>query len=254
MKTEEFDVFKIFFVLKKQYKALFLFSILFGVLLFLYFQFIVTPTYKANFTAQSTVLEARAIITQIENLQSNISNKDYLSLAQTLNIDEESAKKYTLFEAKEVKDKQSKLLKVTILAKSDTLIETFPSNFENFLNNDAYFSKLITNYKAHLEYETKKLNFELDSLQKLTTQEGFTVINNLRNIESLMDKKLENLDEIETFSAFSVLGNLGISTDESSIIKKVVGAIAGGIASSVILVLALQFLAFLRDRVAEYEN
>lgn len=254
MKTEEFDVFKIFFLLKKQFKALIFFSVLFGLLLFLFFQFLVTPTYKASFTAQSTVLEAKTIITQIEDLQSNLNNKNFKNIAKTLSIDSESAQKYVLFEAKEVKDKQNRLVKLTIVAKSDTLIESFPSNFENFLNKDAYFSKLIANYKSHLEYEAKKISFELDSLQGLNGENGLTVINNLKNIESLMDRKLKNLDEIQTFSSFSIIGNLGISINETSMLKKIIGAIAGGMALAIIIVLLFEFMVFLKERVAEYEN
>jgi capsular polysaccharide biosynthesis protein len=253
MKTEEFDIFKIFYIIKKRWKLAFVIFILAASYLFYDFTFNTKRNFVGNFTVFSSVIEAKVLTDRINLFEKFIENKDFMSIAVNLDISFEDAKNIKIIKAKEAFDTQKRIVNVNIAGKDSTLLHSLPELLGNFITNDPYFKTMIDLYHQHLQYENLRLAYELDSSSNVYTVNN-TIINNMRGVGDLLDRKFRSDENIANFTAFGVIGKPGIRGSRISYKFNITAAILGGIAAGVGIALLLEFLLFLNRRMKDYET
>lgn len=252
MKSNEFDVFKIFYIIKKRLGLFTLFSVLCGIGLFLKFHFFTDSVFKSQFIVYTTVLESKVIAEEINSLEKLKEIKDFASISSRLNIEKSKAKSLKIFNAKELADNQKRMVNVTISGKDSTLLFKIPQLLEEMINNTPLYKTTAENYREYLAYEQAKIESELEN--SLNVAIGTNVNVSIRGTGELLDRKLKNSENIKNFRVFGVVGSNYISKPEASLKFNLAAAILGGIAAGLFFVLIIEFAQFVKNRVKEYED
>jgi capsular polysaccharide biosynthesis protein len=254
MKSEEFDIFKIFLILKKRLVLIAVVFVIATSYLFYDYTFNTRPNHVANFTVYSTAIESKVLADQINNIQRLLEIKDHQSVANNLGIEYTEAKKLRAFTVKEANDSGRKMVNVNVVAKDSTLLFNLPELLRNYISENQYFRNSIDLYRQHLDYELAKVEYELDSVSSVYNYDKNTIVNNFRGLGELLDRKYKAAENIQNFTDFALIGKNNIKAGGISIKYNVVASIAGGFTFGIIAALLIEFLVFLNRRIKEYEQ
>lgn len=252
MKNNEFDVFRILYLIKKRFNLFLIFSLLIGVALFLKFHFFTDPIYRSQFTVYTTVLESKIIVDEINNLEKLKESKDIESIMRILNIEEQEAKSLKLLNAKDLLDLQKRMLSVTIRGKDSLVLYKIPILLETMINNTPLYKTTAENYLEYLNYEKIKIESELENITSISDNTNINI--SIRGTGEFLDKKLKNSENLKNYKVFGLVGSNYISKPKSSLRYNIAAAILGGIAAGALLVFCIEFFVFLQSRMKEYEN
>jgi len=250
--------FNIFLFFKRYFKLHLIFGII-GISIGVLMYFSSNPEYQSQMIAMSNVDKwhndelkfstTDEIISLINSLNTTILEGSYVTLAQNLNISEQSAKHILLIEASyhypyELKIKEdenppaSNYFKVNVSVNNNQILDSLSSSIQDYITKNEYFSTKQSRRLNALHEINAKLAVEQHSVDSMRgnfyrlKMDDFTILGNQsysNESMSLFAQQINNKLTSEELFLFKILTPFYVSeTNHNSLPKKVViwGAIS----------------------------
>lgn len=252
MKNNEFDIFKLFYILKKRFALFILTAIVVSTAFFVKFHILYEPIFISQYNVYSTVLESKVLTEEINGLQKLKELKNFESIASKLDLSINSAKSIKLFSAKDLSDLQKRMVTVNISGKDSSVLYKMPHLLEDMIAKTPLYQNTAENYMEFLAYEKEKIESELENTLSITPGTNLNI--SIRGTGELLDRKLKNSENIKNFRLLGIVGENNITRIEASLKFNIIAAILGGIAAGLFFILMIEFALFVKNRVNQYED
>ena len=256
MHSEEFDVFKLFYILKKRAKLLLvIFPATFSAV-FIYLVFFYATEFRANFVAYSSVLDTKILIANINAFQNLIDLKDFTSLSRNLKITPGQAETLTYLNANEIKSGSGSenVISVMIMGKDSVLLQSIVINIQQYFTEGIFFNQSKEFVEDNLVYAKSKITQELEEDVILENNNQLVIINKAGDIPALLLKKQQIDLDLATFSTFSNIGSVNISQPKNSLPVNFLVSLLASLAIAVIIIWLIEFFLFLNVRMQSYDR
>lgn len=245
MENNDFDIFELVKLLVKQKIKVFVFTLLFA-LVFLFIQFILPLKYGVKFISSSTVLEQSELVLKLEQLQNLVVHNADERLAEFLDITTTQAQSIVYIDIVAVKNLNN-FVQVEVKTSDENLANDFTERIKYFIESDVLLSERAALTEEQIHYGLRKLNSELDSIQKYQDG-GVIILNGNPNIVELLDRKSRMESDLLLFDLFYVHDGYEVVKYETSWLMRLVSAALGGFALAILTVLSMHFIQTLNRK------
>ena len=174
---DEIDIYELVMVLARRWKlilGIFIAAVIVSAAVSL---FLLKPVYKSSFLIRTRIArETTKAIGDIQYINFEIKNKDYVAVSKQLNIPVKYVKAIKAIKAKRIKrvskkvlTTKSNIIRVTCLVLDKTILSLVAKNLVHYINGTKYVRMMEVHAKANLLYQKTLL------------------INNIKTISSILD-------------------------------------------------------------------